>query len=927
MDGGEQWEDCFHLVGGHPSRSIASICFIPIRGENAPVFRILRRLFVLAVAAAMAGAVVYSFTDHFSQRWRSFVIAQFEERGVHIDFERFGLGLADGLSAREVRVYRDRTHRQVLMTMNRLNLDVDYGRLMKRQFFVEGLELLNAAVSLPLDPEDPKQGTLDLTRFSARAFLMDDRLDIRRAEADLAGLHLVLSGSLQLPEKGKPGAREKKEGVRKKLVDLKVVRNQRAHIQQALKWLTRFEFQKRPVITFEITGNVESPEELRAQLRFEATGVRHDTYVCDELRATAEYHDHLLDIREVTMRDDIGTFEASATWPVGGDEVDFRVNTTANLPQLAQSFFQSDELKEVVFYKSSSPSLSLEGKWFVGGPNAGPKRPVEATGKVKFGMFTTRGEVFDGLTASFGVTPGGYYIRDAMLRHKSGTLSLQAMLQQLEGFKYRAVLKMDPHAFLPFASAEAARDWIQRFEFSENSTIYADITGSGSDASLAACLNRGRIDLREFKFRGIEFESWTGDVEFFNRKQIFRNVLLIPRHGRAAADEVLVDLDSRSVRLTKVRGKLDPIPVTSCFARTTAEALAKYRFGPDTEVELDGVIGFAAQTLTDFTIEFNSPAAPVTYPLFQRDLAIHGAAGKFVIKNGNLGYSVAGRLFGGPMQATGNVTLGVGNKGFNVNLQAAEFRHSVLGKDLPLRDLKAAIISTSERTPYDITATVLGGSMTLKGELESHDLFDGELQVSGIDFQEFATLYAPGNESEGDITGHFNCSGQLGNWKRLKGEGVMIIVNGNLYAIPVLGPLTPLLGSVLPGQIKGYNVAREANCNFSVADGVITTTDFEALTSAFRIVASGTANFIDDEIDFTAQARVRGLPGLVLRPVSELLEFKGEGSLAKPAWRPHYLSLAPEKPARTGKMDDPNASSPPPDPEKPIVAPLGRPGR
>ena len=211
--------------------------------------------------------------------------------------------------------------------------------------------------------------------------------------------------------------------------------------------------------------------------------------------------------------------------------------------------------------------------------------------------------------------------------------------------------------------------------------------------------------------------------------------------------------------------------------------------------------------------------------------------------------------------------------------------------------------------------------MSLKGELESHDLFDGELQVSGIDFQQFASIYAPGNESEGDITGHFNCSGQLGNWKKLKGNGVMIIVNGNLYAIPVLGPLTPLLGAVLPGQIGGYNVAREANCNFTVADGVIST--FEALTSAFRIVASGTANFIDDEIDFTAQARVRGLPGLVLRPVSELLEFKGEGSLAKPAWRPHYLSLAPEKPAKTNKGEGSNTT----DSERPAVAPLGRPGR
>jgi hypothetical protein len=124
---------------------------------------------------------------------------------------------------------------------------------------------------------------------------------------------------------------------------------------------------------------------------------------------------------------------------------------------------------------------------------------------------------------------------------------------------------------------------------------------------------------------------------------------------------------------------------------------------------------------------------------------------------------------------------------------------------------------------------------------------------------------------------------------------VLIILNGNLYALPVLGPLTPLIGALLPGNIKNYNVAREANCNFQVADGFVVTQDFEALTGAFRLVAQGNIDFIKDDIDFTAQARMRGLPGLVLRPVSELLEFRGEGPMGKPRWRSNYFSLGKGK--------------------------------
>jgi hypothetical protein len=236
--------------------------------------------------------------------------------------------------------------------------------------------------------------------------------------------------------------------------------------------------------------------------------------------------------------------------------------------------------------------------------------------------------------------------------------------------------------------------------------------------------------------------------------------------------------------------------------------------------------------------------------------------------------------------------------------------------------------SGSSGTPYDIKASVLGGSMSLKGELQPEESFKGELRLDAVSFRQFAAVYAPGNESEGDITGHFNFTGKPGNWKALRGNGVLIILNGNLYAIPVLGPLTPLLGTLLPGQIKGYNVAREANCNFSVADGFIITEDFEALTAALKVVANGSIDYINDNIDFTAQARIRGLPGLVLRPVSELLEFKGEGSIAKPHWRPHYLSVGQEKGSNERK---PPVVGEPADqrrvPDRPVQLPLGRMGR
>jgi hypothetical protein len=255
--------------------------------------------------------------------------------------------------------------------------------------------------------------------------------------------------------------------------------------------------------------------------------------------------------------------------------------------------------------------------------------------------------------------------------------------------------------------------------------------------------------------------------------------------------------------------------------------------------------------------------------------------------------------------------------------------------------LKAEVKSGKSISPFNIQATVLNGSFGMKGAVDYSQRpaqYRGSLQLNALSFQRFAQIYAPEEESQGDVTGHMEFTGRVNDWKSLKGSGVMILLNGNLYAVPVLGPLTPLLGALLPRPIKGYNVAREANCTFQVADGFVATKDFEALTSAFKLLARGNIDFIRDNIEFTAQARARGLPGLMLLPVSELLEYRGEGTVAKPDWRSRYFSLGegkkrderkPPTAAELGDAARAAQSETPAEParEKPRINPLIRPGR
>ena len=860
--------------------------------------RILHSLLVRFLLLLVVAGVCYLFTDSFGKRWRKYVMAKMEEKGFHVQFSRFGLHPIDGLVARDVKIFTDEDRRHILMTIDRLNLDVDYGKLAKKKFFIEGLELADAHVALPIDPDHPDAGQVEVKDLNARVYWMDDRLDIRRAEGQVAGVQLAVTGSILLPTRKNRTDAEKKADESVAAKRMAFLREKRGQVQEGLAWLKRFTFSKRPRLALDVNGVADKLENLQASVHFSVEGLGYESYTCKELSARANYNAGVVEVRQLTLKDRMGTLEAGATWDMAGDEVRFRLHTTADLPQLAKSFLQSDALREVVFYESAPPTLTLDGTWYVKGPKSAQKRPIEAVGELQSGRFNSRGEVFEGVSASFGVAPEGFYIRDGLLRHKSGTLAIQTMFQEIEGFKYRAVLRMDPHAFLPFASEEATRELIRRFQFDDSSSIFVGLEGQGPDMSLGSCRNVGRAEFHDLKYRGVEFAAASGELEFFNRKLIFRNVAAVVRSGTAEAGEVVVEDAEHWVRLTGVKGKLDPVPLTSCFARQAAEAIARYHFNSNTEVGVDGMIGTTTPALTDFKVHFKAPEGTAVYPLWGKEYTIHAPSGSLDFKGSMMAYDIKGKVSGGAMAANGHVDLGHDPGAYDVDFQAERFPFSVLGKELKFEDVKAQIKASKNSAPFEVQARVLGGTFGLAGTMDLNNkvpTYKGTMRVDAISFQQFAKAYTPGQESEGDVTGHMEFSGKPGEWKSLKATGALVLLNGNLYAVPVLGPLTPLLGALLPAPIKGYNVAREANCTFEVGDGFLVTDDFEALTSAFKLVSSGTVDFIRDNVNFTAQVRVRGLPGLVLMPVSELLEYKAQGTVSDPNWRSRFFSVGDGK--------------------------------
>ncbi len=939
-----------------------------------------KRCLWLVILSGIAGVALYLNSAAFSARWQSYLTEQLEQRGVHLDFERLSLNLLGGLVAREVRLYNDSARDQLLAAVDRVNVEFDYGQLMRGRARIEGLELSQAHVSLPVDPQQPDLTVIELRDFSARVFLHDRQLEVTHATGELAGIRIDLTADIALGKA--PDSEEKRKQQREAaLRRLEIVREYRGQIQLALDWLARFEFQTPPVLVVQARGATESLESLEAGLQFVARDFSYRGYQCRELLADAALAGGVLELRRLRLADALGSLDAMATWRRGEEAVDFRLTSNADLTSAAEVLFSTDALREVVFY-DQGPSLALEGRWFFGSTGAAMARPIDARGEIHCPRFTSRGEVFEGLAASFGVNAEGLYVRDGLLRHRTGSANLQLLLHERQGLRYRATLKMDPAAFKPFIAREQTRELIDRFKFDRDSSIYAKVEGKGPGLNFRDCVNIGIAELRGGEYRGLRFERAEGRIEFQGPRLIFRAAKAELQEGLAEVDEVEVDNLEKWVRLSGVRAQCDPVPVLRSFAPQVSEPVAAYRLPATTVVNVDGVFGWQSPEKNDCKVTFAAAAGNGVYRLWEKDYLVTAPQGELHFLKDNLDFDVRGRLFGGAMQAKGRADLSKERDEFAVTVRAEVFEHAffgrnlkfekgiaavggkdgeitfnvsgrvldsamtvkgrsnnkpprdeldldltlerlrweVFGKDLDFLAAKAAVNGRGGEYTFEAAAKLMGGQFEANGRTDTRperDLYAAELKVNSLSFAEFARTYAPNYETEGDLTGHFQFEGVEGDAKALRGKGVAIILNGNLYAVPILGPLTPLLGGFLPAPIKGYNVAKEANCTFTVADGHVYTDNIEALTAAFRLVAKGNANFIEDKVAFDAQARIRGLPGIVLRPVSELLEYQARGSIGDPQWKPRLFNLGGGAAATEAETTGMPADAPAPAEETP----------
>lgn len=392
------------------------------------------------------------------------------------------------------------------------------------------------------------------------------------------------------------------------------------------------------------------------------------------------------------------------------------------------------------------------------------------------------------------------------------------------------------------------RKILDLLEFKDVPKVVLSLSGPAPKTELMR--GEGTIKLGRTAMRGSWIDSATSDVVFEDRAVLYRD-FTARKDGGKATGSFTYDFGRREVRLDDVKSDLDPVGVLMWVDPRVAQTVAVYRFHEPPNVTADGLVHMEKPSENNLRITVDAPGG-LDYELLNRDLSFGATEAKVHLKGQHVLASVGEtRLMGG-----------------NVSVEAD--------------------VSTNPKDP----------------------VFGASIECSNIDFPALTKLYFGYSKSEGRMSGSYRFDAALRDPGSMKGKGSIRVEDGHVLAIPLFGPLSDVISAIIPGV--GHDSARLATADFTIANNKVTTNNLDIQGQGFEMFGEGDIGFPSGKLDLAVRINARGIPGIVLFPVSKLLEYVSTGTMSDPQWRPKIVPKEFFDILGMGGQKDPPRKSPTP---------------
>lgn len=797
---------------------------------------------MLLLVLALAGWGAYYAQDKgFAKKWRNFIHAEFEKRGMHATIRRLTLDPLNGLIARDVLVFEDPEHKILLMSINKVALDVDLTKLFSDDTSLRSLDVRDASISIPLDPGRKLEGEqLKLKNINARILMPEDRVEIVQAQADVEGIHISVTGSLfrpltplktgAKPAAGKPAA---PPPVSEQEEHLRLIRDRRNLIAAIQGHLTAMQFQpgSHPVLEIAVHGDMEKPSELRANGAFTTGPFTYGSFSAREARAMFEFRHGKLDIEELSLNDQTGKLFGKIEYDLATRDLHFGLNSTVDLRALLAGVFKAPQLNEVVFYQS--PAVEVTGVYHTALPFDANNLPIQALGKLRSNSLASRGVIFEALAFDFSVDRDRIYLRNGRIEHKTGILTCDGM-RTANGIQYRANVRLDPTVFLPFMALEGTRRFMSRLSLDpNNSALYLSVEGTGATLHPSTWHSKGLLDLRNAQFNGHPVDHLQCELSFYGKTHSYDNVFINRPEGFLSAKHIRFDQEAQMCFVEDMQASLDPVHGVGWFAPRVARKLQTLNFQGVPKLSVNGFIDVRPVEEFErlgprhhYTVEFSSESS-VERELFGRPLRFDKPTGKVLVKE--------------------------------------------------------ALV-----TLEDFSAGVLGGK--LEGRLRmtpfhNDPSFEVEANWDGVSYPDLAAHYKlESSAGAGTLAGSVSLSGRGARWEGLKGSGSAALSGGSPFAFPGLATLLKPVADSFSAAPEGFAPNGKLDLKFQVKEDTLVADGLKAEFNGIELTGSGKVNLDGDLFSATAAAKPLASPTPDAAPPIAF-EFTGDGKLRAPVWK------------------------------------------
>jgi hypothetical protein len=443
-------------------------------------------------------------------------------------------------------------------------------------------------------------------------------------------------------------------------------------------------------------------------------------------------------------------------------------------------------------------------------------------GHVAFGRFTYKKVPFSDLTADFSWDGERTLVRDLRLRHQTGQVRAD-LFDAPADFRLNIESTIVPEAVRMIAPPEL-NTFLRQWEWQRPPAIRLAIRGQDRDPG--TWKGDGTLILGRTRFRGTWMNSADTKIHFADGALACED-LHVARNEGTGTGSFTYDFKKHEVRISNIKSSLNPAEVIFWIDPKVSNTVAPYKFRRPPSVTANGLYQFRGGKNTRLEVK------------------VEGANGMDYV---------------------------------------------FLGKTLPFDRISARLLFTNDRLQIiDLRGALLSGMLRGNADISlarNDPRYRANISVSEINFPLLTDLYYNYKTALGLLSATYDFTGLGSDPRTMRGRGKVEVTNGDVFAIPIFGPLSGILNRILPGS--GYSIAHKASADFKIDQGIIHTDDFDADGTLFGMLGHGDVHFLDDKLDFNLRLKMKG-PGVLLTPVYKLLEYAGTGSLKKPDWRPAVL--------------------------------------